>query len=118
MTPPLHNLSRWRARQRGATLIEAMVASIVFLIGAMGVMGYLAYGRASLRSEGRSRIAAEVAHSRIEELRTVAYDSLSAYVETDTAVQVGGAAAERVSSELDDRVASGQERVKKLLDNK
>ncbi|MBN1672420.1 MAG: Snf7 family protein [Kiritimatiellae bacterium] len=50
--------------------------------------------------------------------RIPSVDELSQQLEQEAAVEVGGAATERVNAEIDDRIKSGQERVKKLLDNK
>ena len=45
-------------------------------------------------------------------------DDMQSQLEQEAAVEVGGGATERVSSELDRRIGEGQERVKKLLDGK
>ena len=45
-------------------------------------------------------------------------DDMQSQLEQEAAVEVGGGATERVSTELDRRIGEGQERVKKLLDGK
>ena len=45
-------------------------------------------------------------------------DELAQQLESEAAAEVGGETAGRVSAELDDRVASGRDRVNKLLDGK
>lgn len=50
--------------------------------------------------------------------RIPSLDELGQQLEQEAAVEVGGGAAESVNAALDDRVKSGQDRVKKLLDGK
>jgi hypothetical protein len=45
-------------------------------------------------------------------------EELGKQLEQEAAAEVGGRAAENVNAELDERIKSGQERVKKLLDGK
>lgn len=45
-------------------------------------------------------------------------EDLGKQLEQEAAAEVGGRAAEKVNAELDERIKSGQERVKKLLDGK
>jgi hypothetical protein len=45
-------------------------------------------------------------------------DELSAQLESEASVEIGGGAVERAGGEIDERIKSGQERVKKLLDQK
>jgi hypothetical protein len=45
-------------------------------------------------------------------------DDFSKQLEQEAAIEVGGCTADNVNAELDDRIKSGQERVKKLLDGK
>jgi hypothetical protein len=45
-------------------------------------------------------------------------EELGKQLEQEAAAEVGGRTAEHVNAELDERIKSGQERVKKLLDNK
>jgi len=45
-------------------------------------------------------------------------DELGKQLEQEAAAEVGGGTAENVNAELDERIKSGQERVKKLLDGK
>lgn len=90
MSAPLRQKFPLRARMRGATLFEVMVASLVFLAGSLGAMAYLGHGRIALLREGRGRIAAQAAHSRLEELRTVRYAELEGFAEVDTPVALGG----------------------------
>lgn len=85
------------ARLRGATLLEVMIASLVFLAGSLGAMAYLGHGRIGLLRQGHARLAAQVAHSRLEELRTVRYADLEDFAENGTAVALGGIAGQRVT---------------------
>ena len=78
--------------------MEALVASIVFLAGVMGVMSYLSFGRIALRIQERRRSAAMTAHSRLEELRTVAYSSLPSFAEEGAEVDVQGITGSRVTT--------------------
>lgn len=45
-------------------------------------------------------------------------EDMTSQLEQEAAIEVGGGSTERVNSELDDRIGSGQERVKNLLDDK
>jgi len=45
-------------------------------------------------------------------------EEMSSQLEQEAAVEIGGESAERVSSQLQDRIANGQDRVKRLLDGK
>ena len=45
-------------------------------------------------------------------------DELNEQLRQEAAIEVGGKAAEKVSSALDERIGSGQERIKKILDDK
>lgn len=74
--------------ERAATLIEAMVAVVVFSIAAMGLFAHITYSRNALSIENRRRSVAEIAQSRLELLRTVPYTSLPGYAEEGTAVDV------------------------------
>jgi len=74
----------------GMSLIEVMVATVVFLIAVLGVFAHLTYGRVMLNIEVHRRSAAQIAHSRLENLRAVAYADLPAYAESDTVVSFDG----------------------------
>jgi Tfp pilus assembly protein PilV len=86
----------WQARSlavRGtpsaaASLVEVMVASIVLLVGVLGAFTYFVYSRSSLNVEAHRRIAAEIAHSRLEELRAVSFGSLPSCGEQNQAVPI------------------------------
>ena len=77
------------------TLVEVMVATILFLIAVVGVFAHLTYGRVALNIQMHRRSAAEIAHSRLEELRTAPYDDLVSYAETDAEVGLDGLTAVR-----------------------
>ena len=72
--------------RRGVTLVEVMAASVIFLMAAMGAFAHFHYARARLSIQSHRRTAAEIAQSRMEELRTVDYRSLRSHKETDQEV--------------------------------
>ena len=84
--------SALRPPERGVTLIEVLVAMVIFSVAVLGAFAHLTYSRTALHIQSHRRTAAEIAHSRLEELRAVAYDSLPSYAETDTAVEIDGLA--------------------------
>ncbi len=88
MSAPMPKGCNLRSRQGGASLLEVMVASVVLLAGTLGAMAYLGHGQVALLRQGHSRLAAQVAHSRLEELRTVRYNVLETHGEEDTPVQL------------------------------
>lgn len=74
-----------RPAQRGAFLIEALVAMVVFLFAAAGVFAALANAlhassNASLRSSASNLVASTLAHMQLEDPATLAsrYDSSAA----------------------------------------
>lgn len=74
--------------QRAVTLVEALVASIIFLMAAMGAFGHFHYARSRLNLQSHRRTAAEIAQSRMEEMRTVSFDQLPDYAELATEVTI------------------------------
>ena len=72
-----------------------MVALVVFLVGSFAAFSYYATSRITLNLEGHRRTAAEIAQSRVEELRTVAYENLLSYQEEGTEISVDGIAGTR-----------------------
>jgi len=78
-----------RRGERGTTLVEVGVSLVVFLAGILGALSYFSFSQISLHLEGSRRAAAQIAHARLEELRTVAYDDLPLFAEEDTEVVSG-----------------------------
>ncbi len=83
------NWTTRRKRQRGVSLVEVGVSMTVFLAGALGTLGYFSYSQMSLNLEGCRRCAAQLTHTRVEELRTVSFDLLPTCGEENTEVHAG-----------------------------
>ena len=88
-------LTRQRRGLRALTLVETVVALVVFAVGALAAFSYYSHSRIILNMEARRRIATEIAQSRIEEMRTVAFDDLLSYQEVEQAVELAGVAGSR-----------------------
>ena len=89
MNAKIRRLSAPCARLRGSSFIEVMVAIVVFMTGSLGVLAFLGHGHVGILREGQSRIAAQVAHSRLETLRAVHYSQLDQHAEQAAAVALG-----------------------------
>ena len=61
------------AGQRGATLVEVMVALVVFLIGSLAVAGFLLVSLQAQGGAGRRGQADQLLQAKIEELLAVPY---------------------------------------------
>lgn len=85
------------ASRAGTSLVEVLVATMLFLLAVLGVFGHLTYGRIQVNLEMRRRYAAEAAHSRLEVLRTAPYDGLHAYAEEQTPVDLDGIVGSRTT---------------------
>ncbi len=77
------------------TLVEVAVAMVVFLAGILGAFTYFSYSQISLNMDSRYRIAAEIAQSRVEELRTTSFDLLPSSAEEGYAVDMSPIAGSR-----------------------
>mgnify|MGYP000170857332 CR=1 FL=1 len=76
------------SKKVGFTLVESLVATLIFLIGVIGGFSYFFYAQTTLNIELHRRIAAEIVHSRLENLRTVSFIELPSYEEENTEVQI------------------------------
>ena len=63
---------------------------LVFMVGALAAFSYFSNSQITLNLEGRRRTAAEVAQSRLEELRTVSFNQLPSFQEQEHEVEVDG----------------------------
>ena len=66
------------ARQRGTSLVEVMVAIVVLTVVALGMGGYLFVNQAALSLQRDRTVALEIANGRLEELRALSFDTLTA----------------------------------------
>lgn len=62
-----------QAGERGATLVEVMVALVVFLVGSLAVAGFLLVSLQAQGSAGRRGQADQLLQAKIEELLAVPY---------------------------------------------
>lgn len=69
--------------RKGFTLTEVLISSVIFIIGAIGTLTYFFYSESRINLEGHRRTALEIAQSRIEFLKTVPYNEISSYIESE-----------------------------------
>ena len=63
--------------QKGMTLVEVMVAMIIFVIGMVGGLTYFLYGRGHISQSQHRRGALQLASQKIEELKATDYSSIT-----------------------------------------
>jgi len=73
---------------KGFTLVEVMISIIILLIGIFGVWAYFIYSKNALELAVKKRYASQICHMRLEELRSVDYNALSGYEETNTPIKI------------------------------
>jgi prepilin-type N-terminal cleavage/methylation domain-containing protein len=66
---------RTRARDAGFTLVEAMVALVVFSIGILGLAALMPIGSRTVSSAGRQTRASELCSNAAENLLALPYDA-------------------------------------------
>jgi len=77
-----------RRKMKGFTLVEVMISIIILLIGIFGVWAYFIYSKNALELAVKKRYASQICHMRLEELRSVDYNALSGYEETNTPIKI------------------------------
>lgn len=89
---------------KGYSLIEVMVAALIFIIGIFGTLAYFFYSQTNLNVERHRRTALQIAHSRLEFLRTVSYNNIMNYAENGTDVNIDEIKGKRYTTieDLDD----------------
>lgn len=85
-------VSRARRSTAGYTLVEAMVAMIVFLVGVLGVAGLLLVVVHANRDATNRTRAGQLVHEKIEELASVPFSALTGGADART---VGGVVFDR-----------------------
>lgn len=81
----------YRGRRKstaGVSLVEVMASCTIFITASLGAFACIVYGTSTLNVENHRRSAVEVAHSRMETLRTAVFSNLPSLAETDTAVTI------------------------------
>ena len=73
---------------KGFTLVEVMISIIILLIGIFGVWAYFIYSKNALELAVKKRYASQICHMKLEELRSVDYNALSGYEETNTPIKI------------------------------
>jgi len=82
--------------EAGTTLVEAMTATMVFLIIMLGGIQYFLLPQTTLVKEKIRRLAVSAARTRLETLHAMGYDQISPNLnESNTAVLLGATAASR-----------------------
>jgi prepilin-type N-terminal cleavage/methylation domain-containing protein len=74
--------------KKGFTLIEGMISIVIFLIGILGVWSYFIYSKSSLELATKKRIASQICHMRLEEVKSADYNTLANFEETNTLVKI------------------------------
>ena len=54
--------------ERGATLVEILIAMVVIVVASIAALSYFSYGRGSIGKQGNRRAAQELARQRLEQL--------------------------------------------------
>ena len=80
------------AGERGSTLIEVMVALVVFLIGSLAVAAFLVVSVRAQGGAGRRGQADQLLRAKVEELQMTAYAGIVGGLDT---VSLGGQVFER-----------------------
>lgn len=80
------------AGERGSTLIEVMVALVIFLIGSLAVAAFLLVTVRAQSGAGRRGQADQLLRAKLEELQSIAYAEV---VDGSDVESVGGAVFER-----------------------
>jgi len=65
--------------EKGFTLLEMMVAIIIFAVVMIGGLSFFVYGRSDISREGHRRAALELASQRLEELKAADYSKIEPY---------------------------------------
>jgi len=63
----------FKKHQKGMTLVELMVAMIIFVIGMIGGLTYFFYGRGHISLSQHRRVALQLASQKIEDLKATTY---------------------------------------------
>lgn len=70
--------------QRGFTLIETTIASLVMMVGALAVSSLFVFSTQNNVGGGERALAMAVAQQQLEQLRSVAYEDATLNAETQT----------------------------------
>lgn len=82
--------------QDGMTLVEVVVAILIFLIIMLGGMNYFILPQSNIIKEKKKRLAIFAAHQKLEELTAKSYDELTvALNEKGKSIKIGSYAAKR-----------------------
>ncbi len=91
-------------KKSGFSLVEVIVSILIFIIGIFGTLAYFFYSQTNLNIERHRRTAIELAQSRIEFLKTVAYSNLNNYNENGTIINIDEIQGKRITiiEDIDD----------------
>ena len=84
-------------KNKGFSLVEIIVSTLIFIIGIFGTLAYFFYSQTNLNVERHRRTATEIAQSRIEFLKTVAYSNLNNYNENGTTINIDEIQGKRIT---------------------
>lgn len=77
-----------RAGEAGFTLVEVMVALVIFLIGVLGVAGMLVTTIHSNRGGTNRTRADQLLHEKVEEFQSTSYGAITSGADQDTVAGV------------------------------
>ncbi|MCX7917566.1 MAG: hypothetical protein N2589_05510 [bacterium] len=86
-----------RKNKNGYSVVEILIAILIIIIGFIGTLSYFLYSQINLNLERHRRTALQIAHSRIEFLRTISYNNLMNYIENGTVVQIDEISGRRIT---------------------
>lgn len=73
----------------GFTLIEVMISIVVFITGIIGSFTYFYYSKNYLDFTIKRKIATELCHYRLEEIRSAPYSEIINFKESQTPIMIG-----------------------------
>ncbi|MCS7180088.1 MAG: hypothetical protein NZ891_01880 [bacterium] len=86
-----------KKNKNGYSVVEILIAILIIIIGFIGTLSYFLYSQINLNLERHRRTALQIAHSRIEFLRTISYNNLMNYIENGTVVQIDEISGRRIT---------------------
>jgi len=94
------------SRTQALTLIEVLIAVLIFGLVAIGAMTFFMYGRSHINAAGNRRLAVELARARLEQLKAGSYSSVVSGSESGLAL--GDIQATRTTTVVERNTASGR----------
>ena len=100
----MHRYGKAKA-QAGSTLIEVLVAVLIFGLVAVGAMTFFIYGRNHINAAGKTRLALELARAKVEQLKASPYASVTS--DAESGLNLGVMQAARTTTVTEINAGSG-----------